>query len=119
MMRSSVTLAGVLSLFCFDLCAAPVQRTLELRLTIDATQDWRNDPQWGMASSQQSYSLASQLRSDGRLYTQNLLDPDPPRRMQIKMDWYLYQGLLELKAENGCCCSLKTDQLCSRRIDQG
>lgn len=94
-------MALVLSLTPFGLCAAPVQRTLELRLIVDATQDWRNNQQWGKTKSQQLYSLASELRSDGRLYQQNLLDPDPPRRMQIKMDWYLYQGLSELKAENG------------------
>lgn len=81
--------------------AAPVVRTLELRLSIDGTQDWRNDPQWGKSSTQQRYVLSTQLKSDGRLYVDNLLDPDPMRRMQIKSDWYLYQGLSELKAENG------------------
>lgn len=81
--------------------AAPVVRTLELRVTVDASQDWRRDPAWSKASSQQRYEIATQLRSDGRLYVDNLLDADPARRMQIKTDWYLYQGLRELKSENG------------------
>lgn len=81
--------------------AAPVQRTLAFKLEIDATQDWRNGNQWGKSNTQQHYTLSAQLRSDGRLYADNLLDPDMTRRMQIKNDWYLYQGLLELKAENG------------------
>lgn len=79
----------------------PVRRTLEIRLEIDAAQDWNNDPQWGKATSEQRYALSSQLQSDGRLYADNLLDPDPGSRMKIKSDWYLYQGLSELKRENG------------------
>lgn len=81
--------------------AAPAQRTLEFKLTIDGTQDWHNGQQWGKSSTEQRYAVSAQLRSDGRLYADNLLDPDLTRRMQIKNDWYLYQGLLELKAENG------------------
>lgn len=81
--------------------AAPVQRTLEIGLSIDATQDWRNDPKWGKSSTQQRYTLSAQLRSDGQLYADNLLDPDPVRRMAIKNNWYLYKGLRQLKAENG------------------
>ena len=81
--------------------AAPLQRTLELHLTVEATQAWRNDPQWGKTDTQQRYDLSTQLQSDGRLYTENLLDPDKARRMRIKNDWYLLQGLLELKQENG------------------
>lgn len=81
--------------------AAPAQRTLAFTLTIDGTQDWRNGQQWGKATTQQRYALSAQLRSDGRLYADNLLDPDLTKRMQIKNDWYLYQGLRELKAENG------------------
>lgn len=81
--------------------ADPVVRTLEIRLEIDAAQDWKNDPQWGKSTSKQRYVLSSQLRSDGRLYADNLLDPDPGARMKIKSDWYLYQGLSELKGENG------------------
>jgi hypothetical protein len=81
--------------------AEPVVRTLEIRLEIDAAQDWKNDHQWGKSTSKQRYVLSSQLRSDGRLYADNLLDPDPGSRMKIKSDWYLYQGLSELKRENG------------------
>lgn len=80
--------------------AAPVQRTLEFKLVIDATQDWRNGNQWSKSNTQQRYALSAQLRSDGRRYADNLLDPDLTRRLQIKSDWYLYQGLQELKAEN-------------------
>lgn len=83
------------------LSSAPVVRTLELRLAIDGTQDWRNDPQWGKSSTQQRYTLSTQLKSDGRLYIDNLLEPDPMRRFTIKNDWYLYKGLSQLKAENG------------------
>ena len=93
-----VTLGLSLSQAAF---AAPVQRALEFKLTIDATQDWRNGQQWGKSNTQQRYTLSAQLRSDGRLYADNLLDPELARRMQIKNDWYLYQGLLELKTENG------------------
>ena len=80
---------------------APAQRTLEIRLSVDATQDWRREPAWSKATSEQRYDFSSQLRSDGRLYVENLLDPDPARRLQIKSDWYLFQGLSELKTENG------------------
>lgn len=81
--------------------AAPVVRTLEVKLTVDGTQDWVRNPGSSKATTQQRYDVAVQLRSDGRLYADNLLDPDPQKRVQIKMDWYLYQGLSELKAENG------------------
>ncbi len=93
-----LTIGASLSLSAF---AAPVQRTLEFKLAIDATQDWHNGQQWGKANTQQRYTLSAQLRSDGRRYADNLLDPDLTQRMQIKNDWYLYQGLRELKAENG------------------
>lgn len=81
--------------------SASVDRTLEIRLAIDAAQDWKNDPQWGKSKSTQQYVFSTQLRSDGRLYVDNLLDPDSSKRVRIKGDWYLYQGLSELKAENG------------------
>jgi len=87
--------------FATGVVAAPVERQLRIRLDVEATQDWKNDPQWGKANSQQHYDIATTLRSDGKLYVENLLDPDRARRMKIKSDWYLYQGLSELKAENG------------------
>ncbi len=92
---------GILVALPAAVSAAPTVRTLELRLAIDGTQDWRNDPQWGKSSTEQHYTLATQLQSDGRLYIDNLLDQDPMRRFTIKNDWYLYKGLSQLKAENG------------------
>ena len=81
--------------------ASPVVRSFELKLSVDGTQDWVRNPGQSKATTQQRYEISTQLRSDGRLYVDNLLDPDPTRRVQIKADWYLYQGLSELKAENG------------------
>lgn len=81
--------------------AAPLERKLSLNLTVDATQDWRNELQWSKAQSQQRYQIVTHLRSDGRLYAENLLDPDVPKRIKIKNDYYTYQGLLELRQEFG------------------
>ncbi len=80
---------------------APLQRQLKLNVSVDATQAWKNELQWSKASSQQRYELTTQLHSDGRLYAQNLLDPDLDKRSRIKSEFYTYQGLLELKRENG------------------
>lgn len=81
--------------------AAPIERPLTIRLDIDATQNWRNDKQWSRASSQQHYQLSTRLRSDGRLYHDNLLEPDLERRVRIKSEYYTYQGLLQLRRDNG------------------
>lgn len=79
----------------------PQYRELRLDLRVEAEQSWRNPPQWSKASSQQHYEIVTQLRSDGRLYVRNLLDPDLRTRTRIKTDYYTYQGLLQLKQEFG------------------
>jgi len=81
--------------------ASPIERQFDLRVDVDATQSWRNALQWSKATTQQHYDISTRLRSDGRLYADNLLDPDMNRRIRIKGEYYLYQGLLQLKHENG------------------
>lgn len=83
------------------LSTAGVQRELRLNITLDATQDWRNELQWGKATTQQKYVLSTELRSDGRLYPENLLNPDFDRRIAFKTEFYTYQGLVELRQEFG------------------
>jgi hypothetical protein len=79
----------------------PLERQLEIKLDVDATQNWRNQQQWSRASTQQHYQLRTRLRSDGRLYHENLLEPDLQQRVRIKSEYYTYQGLLQLRRDNG------------------
>lgn len=77
------------------------ERQLRYTLDVDAQQQWRNDKQWSKSTSRQRYEIATRLRSDGRLYSDNLLDPDTEQRTRIKSEYYIYQGLLKLKSEYG------------------
>ena len=79
----------------------PIERNLRYTLDVDAQQQWRNDKQWSKSTSRQRYEIATRLRSDGRLYADNLLDPDTEQRTRIKSEYYIYQGLLRLKSEYG------------------
>lgn len=79
----------------------PIERNLRYTLDVDAQQQWRNDKQWSQSTSRQRYEIATRLRSDGRLYADNLLDPDTSLRTRIKSEFYIYQGLLKLKREYG------------------
>ncbi|WP_411888103.1 hypothetical protein [Hydrocarboniphaga effusa] len=101
MIKPNRVLAVAMLLVSSDAWSGVAERTLSLELTVDATQDWRNELQWSKAQTRQHYRISTRLRSDGRLYADNLLDPDPARRLDIKQDFYTYQGLLELKREFG------------------
>lgn len=83
------------------LAAAPRERSLDIVVTVDGSQAWRNELQWSRATTQQRYELHTRLRSEGRQYAENLLEPDLQQRMKIKTDYYTYQGLLQLKQQNG------------------
>jgi hypothetical protein len=69
---------------------APSERELYVRVTVDATQDWKkNDPkypgeQYSKGTSKQTYEIRTRLRSDGRLEVRNMLDPDVNLRMEAK-----------------------------------
>jgi hypothetical protein len=100
MIRTASLLVGLL----LSLGAVAESDTLyELRMliTVDAKQSWRADAQWSEANTQQRYELTTRLRSDGRLYTDNLLEPDTERRMRIKAEYYTYKGLVRLIDDNG------------------
>jgi hypothetical protein len=81
--------------------AASVERDLSITLTVDGSQNWQNAQQWSKATTQQRYELATRLHSDGRLYHDNLLDPNQEQRVRIKTEYYTYRGLLELRQEFG------------------
>lgn len=80
--------------------AAGVERELSIQLVVEGNQSWRNALQWSKSTTRQRYELTTRLRSDGRLYAENLLDPDMEKRVRIKGEYYTYQGLLQLKREN-------------------
>lgn len=70
--------------------AGPVDRELHVKVSVEATQDWKkNDPkypgeQWSKGSTRQSYEIRTRLRSDGRLELRNLLDPVLDERLEAK-----------------------------------
>ena len=78
--------------------AAPVDRKLTVNITIDGQQDWKNVLQWSKATTTQSYDFSTTLRSDGRLFAPNLLDPDVNTRMAVKTEYLRQQGLARMKA---------------------
>lgn len=80
---------------------ATLDRELHITLTVDASQTWKNVLQWGQSHSTQRYEITTALRSDGRLYHDNLVDVDIEQRLSVKRDYYTYQGLLQLKKEHG------------------
>lgn len=80
------------------LAAAPVDRKLTVNITVDGQQDWKNVLQWSKATTTQSYDFSTTLRSDGRLFAPNLLDPDTNTRMAIKTEYLRQQGMARLKA---------------------
>ncbi|MGQ0700292.1 MAG: hypothetical protein ACT4PZ_18880 [Panacagrimonas sp.] len=79
--------------------AAPMDRRLEITLTVEGTQDWRNELQWSKATTSQRYDFATTLRSDGKLEGANLLDKDQETRLAIKTEYLRRQGLAQLKAQ--------------------
>ena len=76
----------------------PVDRKLSVHITVDGKQDWKNVLQWSKATTTQSYDFSTVLRSDGRLFAANLLDPDVNMRMAIKTEYLRQQGMARLKA---------------------
>ena len=78
--------------------AAPVDRQLEIKISVSGTQDWRNALQWSKATTQQRYEFTTTLRSDGRLEGANLLDPDTAIRLAIKTEYLRREGSRKLRA---------------------
>lgn len=77
--------------------AAPVERTLNIHITVDGQQDWRNVLQWSKATTTQRYEISTTLRSDGELEAANLLDPDLDTRLAIKTEYLRQQGVQKLR----------------------
>ncbi|MDH4459016.1 MAG: hypothetical protein QE272_09955 [Nevskia sp.] len=112
-MRHSLIAATVLALspaplFAAAAAAAPaplppkaLERVFEFRLTIDGQQGWKNGAQATEATTRQEYVVRTSLRSDGVLYSDNLLDLDQAQRLEIKPQYYARRGLNALKAING------------------
>ncbi|MBA4287138.1 MAG: hypothetical protein C0434_16590 [Xanthomonadaceae bacterium] len=112
-MRHSLIAATVLVLTATPLGAAPaaakpaplppkaLERVFEFRLTVDGQQSWKNGAQATEASTRQEYVVRTSLRSDGVLYSDNLLDLDQAQRLEIKPQYYARRGLNALKAING------------------
>lgn len=98
--RSSLTrgaaLVGLLGWACGAM-AAPVDRTLNVSIAVDGQQDWKNALQWSKATTTQSYTFSTTLRSDGKLYAANLLEPETDLRMAIKTEYLRQQGAAKLK----------------------
>lgn len=114
--------AAILLLLPLCAAAAPVERQFDLRLTMSGTQSWKNELQSTEATTAQDYDLSTRLRSDGFLYSDNLLDPDLSARLEIKQQYYARQGLKRLKAENGGKLPTTTediDKLADRYRAQG
>lgn len=81
--------------------AAALERVFEFRLLVDGRQDWKNGQQATVATTRQEYVVRTSLRSDGFLYSDNLLDDDQALRLEIKPQYYARRGLNALKAING------------------
>jgi hypothetical protein len=94
----SIVAALSCALFAGALAAAPVERKLDVAVTLDGQQDWRNVLQWSKATTTQRYEISTTLRSDGKLEGANLLDPNLDRRLAIKTEYLRRQGMAKLKA---------------------
>ncbi len=81
--------------------ASPLERVFEFRLVVDGQQSWKNGQQVTEATTKQEYVVRTTLRSDGFLYSDNLLDADQALRLEIKPQYYARKGLNALKALNG------------------
>lgn len=79
--------------------AAPIDRKLEISVTLDGKQDWRNALQWSKSTTTQRYEFTTGLRSDGKLEGANLLDMEIERRLAIKTEYLRRKGVARLKAE--------------------
>jgi formylglycine-generating enzyme required for sulfatase activity len=81
--------------------ASAGERVFEIHLSIHGQQTWSKPPQHAVGVTDQEVVLGTRLRSDGVLYHDNLLDPDPAVRIEVKERYYMRQGLLRIKAMNG------------------
>lgn len=81
--------------------ATPIERRLDLTVTIDGEQSWRNVLQWSKGSTRQRYDISVNLHSDGRLYPENLLDPDITKRLAVREEFLTRRGLEDLRRRNG------------------
>jgi len=109
-MRHSLIAAALLASFAAPSFAAnapaplpkgALERVFEFRLTVDGQQSWKNGAQATEATTKQEYVVRTALRSDGFLYSDNLLDADQAQRLEIKPQYYARKGLSALKALNG------------------
>lgn len=100
-MRKLLLTTTVLLATAFAAHAAPIERQLDIVVTAEGDQSWRNLLQWSRSTTRQRYELSTTLRSDGRRYADNLLDTDPVKRMEIKQEYLTRRGLERLKRENG------------------
>lgn len=81
--------------------AAPIEKQFSMVLSVVGDQTWKNELQWSKGNTEQRYEIETRLRSDGLLYAENLLEPDPQKRMGIKAEYLTLRGLRALKRENG------------------
>jgi hypothetical protein len=81
--------------------AGDVERQLEISITVDGQQTWRNGVQWSKATTVQRYDLSTRLRSDGKLQGANMLDLDMNRRIAIKQEYLRRKGLEEARRADG------------------
>ena len=79
----------------------PLERQLEVHLSLQGDQAWQNLLQSTQATTAQDYNFGTRMRSDGVLYGDNLLDMDQKARLEIKQQYYARLGLLRLKRDNG------------------
>jgi|GEM_PF-1151232 len=78
-----------------------IERQLDVHITVQGDQSWKNALQHTQGSTQQDYVLSTRLRSDGILYGDNLLDPNTAKRLSIKQQYLARHGLIRLKTQNG------------------
>lgn len=105
-MKTVCRLAIALLMAPLALAASPpgplqLERPFEFQLALNGTQSWKGGAQATEATTTQTYTVSTRLRSNGFLYSDNLLDTDPAARMEIKPAYYARQGLERLKAGNG------------------
>ena len=86
--------------------------SLSVHLIVKGEQNWSNVRQHTQGSTVQEYRFSTRLRSDGVLYDENLLDPDPGTlRLAAKQRYLARRGLLRLKELNGGRLPLTAEEL--------
>lgn len=79
----------------------PQERVFEFKIEFNGKQSWKNGLQSTEATTRQRYLITTRLRSNGFLYSDNLLDTDQDARLEIKPMYYARQGLERIRAANG------------------